>query len=464
MIRFFRSFVPRLPYIILFLGAILRIAGTGSAAIWFDEANMLYRTGIPFLTLFSEHSERSGDLLLEIILRPLMAISHSVWMLRLPSMIAGLISLWLVWKLMQRLNFTYRQQVVTALIVAFLPGLLWIAQDARSYGLLACLFLAAIWFALESQWLGLLAVCGMMIYTHSTGPVCAAAALAIATYLYPWKIRRIIMVVVGIAIAWIPAIIRMLGYWIIQQPWQPHLTLPWLVFSTIQSIWPELWGGWFLLGAFSILVLTLLLLISRIKAHGRIVPLIAWVLPLIGLIIFCLVIKQNVIMYRTLMPMLFPFALWLGWELGCKRISSVILLVAWVLMLEVGLVNWHPADRGGHLDLVAAEIRSQWRTGDTLIYTTTTVGLPFDYYLNELPHAWSNIIHDPIFLNIPSIDRTYQGTGKMTRSWVIIPNETILITPAEQAILDDLVQHQAPVYTINYLQNAPIKVYLVEEP
>ena len=96
----------RLPALLLIIGAVLRVARTGAAAIWFDESNTLYRASIPFHTLFTETSENSGDLLLEIILRPLLALSHSVWMLRLPSMLAGLASLWLVWKLMERLDFT----------------------------------------------------------------------------------------------------------------------------------------------------------------------------------------------------------------------------------------------------------------------------------------------------------------------------------------------------------------------
>jgi hypothetical protein len=453
----------KLPLVILALGAILRIAGTGAAAIWFDESNMIYRAGIPFMTLFSEHSENSGDLLLEIILRPLMAISHSVWLLRLPSMLAGLISLWLIRKLMRRLEFTLCQQCVTAAIVAVLPGILWIAQDARSYGLLSCIFLAALWFAMEGRWLGLLAMCGLTVYIHNTGPLCAITALLIAAYLYPWKIRRILLVGAGSALAWIPAAIHMLNNWVVQQPWQPHLTAAWLVKSSIAAVWPELTPGWFMLAACATLAITLMLLFSKEKGPGRIVSMLAWMLPYVGIISFSLITRGNVVLYRTLTPMLFPFALWLGWELGRAKKIVILPALVWILMLVFGLIFWHPSDRGGHLDQVADQIRSQWQAGDTLLYTTVTVGLPFDYYLNDLPHTWDDTVGHP-FLAVPSIIRTALATSTetVTRAWVVIP-EDLLITQEERAKLLDLVLGQKPIYRLVYLQAAPIDVFLVEK-
>jgi len=470
MLARLRSFVlrvkPALPALILGIGAILRIAGTGSSAIWFDESNTVYRGHIPFMTLFTEHSERSGDLFLELLLRPLLAISDSVWMLRLPSMVAGLISLWLVWKLMRRLSFTLPQQIYASALVACLPGLLWMAQDGRSYSLVTCLFLAALWFALESQWLGLLAVCGLLIYTHSTAAVYAATALLIALYLYPWKVRRIFLVGVLVAISWIPAIYRMSDYFIVQQPWQPVLTLDWFLFATVQTIWPMPWPGYFALYCSATLLVTLFLFASRIRARGRIVLLLAWLVPYLLLILYCLVLKSNVINYRTLMPIILPFAMWLGWELGTRRLLVHLPRLAWIWMLLLGLVLYDPAYRGARLDQVANYIRSQWRTGDTLVYTTVTTGLPFDYYLSDLPHTWSPIVTEPYFLGISTITHTElpTPTGDVSRSWVVIPYEKVLITPDEWTELDDLVHHQPPHLRMVYVQTASIDIYLVEEP
>jgi hypothetical protein len=128
----------------------------------------------------------------------------------------------------------------------------------------------------------------------------------------------------------------------------------------------------------------------------------------------------------------------------------------------VGLYYWNPTDRGGGLNKVAAEIRSNWKPGDTLVYTTETVALPFDYYLNDLPHTWVAIVSHP-FLAVPSIVRTNRDCSvPCQRYWIVIP-EDLLITPTEHIELNALVHDQKPVYQIRYLQAAPIDVYLVEE-
>jgi hypothetical protein len=133
-----------------------------------------------------------------------------------------------------------------------------------------------------------------------------------------------------------------------------------------------------------------------------------------------------------------------------------------MLILVLGMIIWNPADRGGRLDTVANEIRSQWRTGDQLVYTTVTVGMPFSYYLGDLPHAWDDTVREE-FLMIPTYprDKLAPPIGKLIRSWVVIPQDG-LISPGEKAALMDLVHHQKPVYTVSYMQAAAINVYLVK--
>jgi hypothetical protein len=459
------KYYSKLPAFILVLGAILRIAGTGAAAIWFDEANTLYRATMPFMLLWAEHSDNSGDLLYELIERPLMAISHNIWLLRLPSLLAGLLTLWLVWKLMKLLEFNLPQQCLTAALVAFLPGLIWISQDARSYGLLALMFLAALWFAIQCDWLGLVATCGLMIYCHNTGPVYAATVLMIALYLYPRKYKKIIWSGVAIAIAYVPAIINILQHWMVAQPWQPNLTL----ISLVNSIIGALWTGssysmaWFCIGFLVVAFISLFLLATKIKSQSHIMLIAAWVYPFILLDLFSLIFS-NVVLYRTLQPMIIPFALWLGWELGLMRkpiVLRTILAGVWIWLLLVGLVFWDPSARGGHLDQVAADIRILWKAGDTLVYATRTVSMPFDYYLSDLPHSLPDIVKHP-FMNFTDIELSSKPCdGPCLREWIVIPGD-ILITPSERIQLTNMVRGVPAIYEIKYLQAAPIFIYLVE--
>jgi hypothetical protein len=453
-----------IPAFILILGAILRIAGTGASAIWYDESTLIYQSSVPIMSLWNDVTDHAGHLLLELIMRPLMVLSHSLWILRLPSMLAGLVSLWLVWKLMRRLGFTLPQQIAAASFAAFLPGLLWIAQDARSYGLLSCLFLAALWFAIEGRWLGLLATCGLMIYTHSTGPAFAVAALLIWLYLHPVEVRYRFPLISGIVIcAWLPAIIHISQTWVLQQPWQPTLTFGWFLYCSFLSLWPIVQNGIFELIAMLVLAFTLVWLLIHVfkQEFGDIVPLGAWTLPLFGLVAVSLLTHNNFVLYRTLMPVLFPFSLWLGWNLGRRKVASYFLAAMWIPMLIAGLVFWHPADRGAGLDKVAAQIRSEWRPGDALIYTSITVGLPFDYYLGDLPHAWDTTLKSPLVAP-DSIHHTDTAKFSPTRLWVLIYDDKSQMTADEQSRLEALVHHQQPVYTVTYIQAAQNDIYLVE--
>jgi hypothetical protein len=450
-----------LPRLILLLGALLRIATLVAAALWFDEAVTLYRTGIPFMQLFTSQTEASGDLFLELLLRLVMWIDpHSLWLLRLPSLLAGLLSLWLVWKLMQEFQFNLQQQCLVALFAAFLPGLIWLGQDARAYGLLACLFLAAIWFATQDGWLGLTACCGLMIYCHSIGPVFALAALAIAWKLHFWQVRKMLVCGLVTGLAWIPAIIRILGNGgALDYAWGNKSTLEIWVVSSFASAWTKVPLVEFFAGA-ALMLATLYLLTRPIKLPARTALIMAWSIPLAGMMAFSL--YRNVIIYRTLMPLLFPFVFWLGWELGAMQKPIWLryaLAAAWLILLMDGLLVYRPADRGGELDQVAAQIRSQWRIGDQLVYATMTVGLPMEYYLGDLPHAWLTIVHDPL-LTAAGIPRTTQGCpGGCKRWWVIIPDEQYLISPEECSRLKAYMPGQ-PVLSVYYMQAARINVYL----
>jgi hypothetical protein len=236
-----KSFSSRLPLFLLAIGAVLRAATYGSAALWYDESVTLYRTSIPFMTLYTARTDNSGCLLLDLMLRPLMALGQSLWILRLPSMLASLVGLWLVWKIMQALQFTPRQQLFGAAFAAFLPGLLWIGQDARSYSLLAMFVLAALYFAIQGRLLGMTACLGLMMYCHNTGPVEAAGVLCVALYLRPTRWPRVLLCGGLACLAWIPAMIHVwtmsVASFGIYQPWQLSLTVTWLAKSAVTALW-----------------------------------------------------------------------------------------------------------------------------------------------------------------------------------------------------------------------------------
>jgi len=331
---------------------------------------------------------------------------------------------------------------------------------------LSILILAALWFALEGGWLGMVAASGLMMYCHSTGAIYGLSIVMIALYFYPRKYKKILWSWLAILLAWVPAIIRILLHWTISQPWQPKLTVTVMINSILAAMWTgsSYAYAWFCIAILITLFLSLILLTIKTKAMIRIALIAAWVYPLTGLILFSLLFN-NAILYRTLQPILFPFSLWLGWELGLMQkpiILRTILAGIWIWLLLCGILFWNPSARGASLDRVAAQIRSQWRTGDKLIYATQTVGLPFDYYLDDLPHATLNIVKHP-WLDFPTMQKiNIPCDGPCLREWVVIPDD-ILITPMERNELNKIIRGYPSLYTIKYLQAATIQVYLVED-
>jgi hypothetical protein len=174
-------------------------------------------------------------------------------------------------------------------------------------------------------------------------------------------------------------------------------------------------------------------------------------------------IVANVFIYRTIMPLIIPFLLWLSWELGMGTRYRTIMAMLWMCTVISGLGAYNPADRGAGVDRVAAQIRSDFQAGDVLMYTTQTV-IPFDYYLSDLPHVYAPAPGSNYFLDPegpPLISSTAEAETA-SRLWVFIPDD-LLLTQTERAYLQDIVGEQAPVYKLTYMQTSPLLVYLIEQ-
>jgi hypothetical protein len=457
----------RLPLFILALGAILRIATVGASSIWYDESVTLYRSTLPFMQIYTNPTDNSGTLILDLCMRLLMPISHSLWLLRMPSLLAALLSLFLVWKIMRTLDFSLRQQVWACVFVTFLPGLLWLSNDARAYSILSCVFLAAIYFAIEGRLLGLTACLGLFIYCHNIGPAYAFAAWLIALYLRPWKAQRLIFSGCMAWLAWIPGILHLLLINVhifgIMQPWMPVITLNWFVNSAVVALFVSR-VNWFNLAIFLIMLISLGLFWSRTwKCRPRNTLLIASLVPLL----FLLGVGaawNNVINYRTIAPTVTPFLLFLSWEFGHTpaTLYRSICAGAWTILLVAGLLLWHPAARGGHIDQVARTIRSQWRIGDLIIYQASVIELPFSYYLSDLPHFEYRGIASCL-VNEPGIQLPDTGDPARAKRIWLLQDRDILITPAEQVQFEALYPHGAdPLWNIQYVQASDIDVYLID--
>jgi hypothetical protein len=462
-----KKYIHYIPALILALGGILRTVTICSAAIWYDEAISLYRTTIPFIQLFTNGTDQSGSLILDLLLRITISFNHhSIFLLRLPSLIGGLISLWLVWVLMKWLHFTIEQKIAVSLLVAFLPGMLWLGQDARPYSIEACILLAALVFAIDRRWLGLTACCGLAIYAHTTAGCFAIGIFALAFYTYRLD-RKAIISGIAIAISWIPAAVRIFLHGdairTALQPWAAHLTGNWFVQSGLIAIWTNAFGNvYFLIASFIVLAFTLPLIFFKTSGFFGEVLTLSWLLPLI-IITIASFAWENVILYRTLMPLLFPFCIWLGWELMERPVFFYKFFLAglWSILLIVSIIIWRPAQRGAYLDKVTSEVRSQFQPGDLLVYSTNTAALATDFYLGDLPHYQWDVSTNWLLME-PGVKQSNTGDPLIAkRIWLFTPRD-VLLTDQEEAIIHSIIPNgQKPIYLLKYLQTSNIEIYLL---
>jgi len=444
-----------LPYMLLVQG-IPRLIGLNSASIWYDEGFSILAARLPLGTMLNLLKIDFTPPLWEMVIHPV--AGGPLWLVRLVVFAFSLGAAWLAWEI------AGHKQPLLFTALALVPGLLWHAQDARSYALLSFLYLLAGYMAIKGRWLGLAASCGLILWTHATGAGFVAGALALGLYSHPKKWKVVILCGAGAAVSylpWVPSWLQngMTGHWI------PPLSAEWFLEQTFLAFWVSD------LQFFYMLAFLILLLVSLVAAciRARFAPRtsILFLVPL-ALLLAVSAFFRDVFMYRTLTPFLLPFGLWLVEISEGKKWLSRVLTAGWSAMLLISLMTWNPASRGAGLEQAADTIRERWQAGDVIFYGTGSVAVPFYYYLPEFPgylyaterHAGLGKPELMAGFGLPEADL---ADLEYTRLWLIYPVE-MLLTPEQTAYLEGIAQGGELVARLEYLQTAPILVVLVEAP
>lgn len=450
-----------LPAFILTLGGILRISGINASAIWYDEAFSFFMARLPLGKMLAQQWIEYSPPLWSLIERP---FAHGpLWVLRLPALVASLASLYVVYLLMQRLNFDQWQQSLSAALVAFLPGLLWTAQDARVYALLSLLYLLAYLFALDGKWRSLGIVSVLMLYAHNTAPFLLVAVyiIALIRHTKEWKVILVTGTLSLLAfVPWLGSVATQSGSF-----WMAEFDAGWAIHQFIFAYWVDI------LDASGIFVFLTLVIIFFTVAMDKPVRELATIfsVPFFGML-FVSVFFVNIFFYRPMIPLLMPFALWLGATLPAyNKWTRALTTAAWSLLLVIALLGWDPAARGARLDNATDYIRANWQEGDHIYYITGTVALPFDYYLHDLPHLLMDAEHHTGLMQLSHARAFNIPTGDIleldplpTRGWVIYPRDVLLDDATAESLwwIEDF-GHQ--VGFLRYSQAADIEIYLIGE-
>ncbi len=207
-------------WLIVGLGAILRLATLGRQSLWLDEAESYWMAHRPWQQMLASlPSYDDHPPLHYLVLQPMIALGGSEWLLRLPSALAGIASIVLLYALGAEL-FNRPTGLLAACILALSPLHIWYAQEARMYALVAVLALAAGLFAARAlrtnhpaDWV-LLGVCqGLALWTDvaavwltlalNTAALLLVGALWRSRRFWPWLASQLLAL--ALFSPWLPA-------------------------------------------------------------------------------------------------------------------------------------------------------------------------------------------------------------------------------------------------------------------
>jgi hypothetical protein len=446
---------------LIFIGVsfLIRLLGFTTPALWYDEAVSKYRSALPLDQYLADNSDFIGPNLWDIILRQ---FSHGpVWMLRMPALLCAMLALFIAWQIMDHLQFANPQRTTACVGLALLPGLLWMAQDARYYAAVAILFMAAIWYAITRHHIGLIACCGLLAYIHPVGPAYACAAFAIAL-ICELSARTIIISSIITLFTWIPR------YWIMLSRsdrgtfWPVAQTPAYIAYQTIQALFVDTLAWWIIPVAISMLLIIILLGISKLNSLSGRVMMAATIIPPVIILIEGALFSP-VYFYRTIQPVGLSLCMLAGLVLAPqpgKPLLRVCMLTA-AFVLLASFASYNPATRGGNIDLTAATIMDNWQPGDRIVYVSPMTAFPYSYYLSD---------YDSCLLDFDGphhqLTRQFRQcklsllANSHGRIWLIW-NTDFSLPPETASLLSSATAGSVPVATTSAWQFARVDIYLI---
>lgn len=180
--------------VIFLLAGAIRLHQIDSQSLWFDEGWSAWAAIQPTLLDAALADETNPPLYYVLLNIGARFLGDSEFSLRLPSLWLALIAVALTWQVARR-SFGRRSAWLALWLAACSAPLWWAAQEARMYALLAAL-MPALWLVWQRllqrprrrDWLLLLCLETLILYTHNTGPV-IALWLNLAMTLH-WLSRR----------------------------------------------------------------------------------------------------------------------------------------------------------------------------------------------------------------------------------------------------------------------------------
>lgn len=475
-------------WIPLSVGVVLRVYGISSNSIWYDESLTIFLTRQPLMNMVSLLTAELNPPLWEIlewfVIRVFMPSEISF---RLLSLISGISTLIVAHKLLSFFQVDFLRQFLVMSILSLSPYQIWLAQDARIYGLMSLVYLLGFWFIIQQKWLGMFACFGLILYSNSAGVFFFLSLIIIALCLYPEKWRMILLISCGAVSLFIPWLISSFGnnlsgnYFagynippVNAQRVLEQLNNIFLAASTSNSPLPGLlWiiNLFILIFFFAFVGLfpVFLILRRKINPNSTIRTNLSVLLTLIflplGMIILTALVYDNghLILYRSFSPLSVPLILLISEFSKFKsKFASAVLIIFLLINLSYHSA-WSVQEKGGYLKETLQNLSIPNQPSTIIFHATANSLLPFSYYLNNATHYLLEADLPAGFL----IEPLQQTFGLMKISPEQIPSTSCWIIWADDAHLppfvtesmNNLTKHSLLMGKIAYPQAATIYIY-----
>lgn len=159
-------------FIILLSGLSLRLYQIDSNSLWFDEASSFFHAKQSVADIWLNGATGSLPPLYYVLLHYWMCIGENEFILRLLSLIFGVVAIFIIYLLGKNL-FNEETGLLSAFLLSVSPFHIYYSQEAKGYALLAAVALFSIYFFVKvlktgnfSAWVFFVIFTALSLYTH----------------------------------------------------------------------------------------------------------------------------------------------------------------------------------------------------------------------------------------------------------------------------------------------------------
>lgn len=383
---------------ITFLGMCLRVYGLTRDGYWIDEASAVLVASHNYADIIKGLEVRLHPPLFYLVLHGWMDIAIAPFFVRLLSVLCGVLTIPLVYRLAREL-LGQQPAIAAALLLAISPAHIWYSQEARMYALLVLLCLLSFYLAwrwMADRWI-----------LYWFGYIVTSAAALYTQYL---SVFALIAGTLGFAILLVAeGRYRDLRFWALGQlcvvlaflPWLPiwakqmSLDTPWID----RPSWPDIAQTWVYLGfgadwiesPWNYLRLSLLLAVIGLVILGNLrssktrlllLPIAYSMVP--SLLITAVSFFKPIYQDKQFLIVLPALMMTMGWALTRTPPPGLLLgLTLFAGLIAAPLVGNYTVREKQQWREASQYVKNQWEPGDVVYYNAGVASAGTAFYLGS---------------------------------------------------------------------------------